>query len=241
MENQREQTLERDRFHPGIPTAVLIGAASLFYYGMQPAKAVPVEAPTEGKPVLVSLSNTAGKAVQKYGEEEMRQFLSDRGFRNLAGVRLHALRRMYLLWHYAPLFERVHIETGISREVLFAYFIIEATREGVESDLMAGTWNPGGVKYKGMTDSVEAHDDCTDSNGDPVPCAFEAPGSFEKAASVWSSVFNAERYADCKNLDIDKTCECLQKCGYHTAKNHRQRAKIARQYIAYVKNHLPDA
>jgi len=209
---------------------------------MQPAaKVVVVEAPIKENPILVSLSNTAGKAVQKYGEEEMRQFLSDRGFRNLTGVRLHALRRMYLLWHYAPLFERVHIETGISREVLFAYFIIEATRDGAESDLMAGTWNPGGVKYKGATDSVAAYDDCTDANGNPVPCAFEAPGSFEKASEVWSSVFNAERYTGCKNLDIDKTCECLQRCGYHTAKNHRQRAKIARQYIAYVKNHLPDA
>lgn len=190
-------------------------------------------------PVPISLSNTAGLAISEYSEEQLRAFLQDRGFRNLDKSPLHQMRRMYLLWHYMPLFDHVSAATGIGNDVLFAYFVIEATREGVESELMQKAFNPGGVKHRGRYEAVYAFDDCTDTAGKPIPCAFENPGSFDNAVKLWSEVFNAPRYKACKSLPAKETCRCLYENGYHGANNHASRARLAGQYHKYKEENLP--
>ena len=187
----------------------------------------------------VGLANTAGIEVSGFDRFELNSYLTGKNFKIAADMSLHEMRRCYLAYHYQALFDSVSVRTKISPAVLFAFFIIEATREGIESPLFSDTWNPGGVKYRGRFSPYYSFDDCYE-NGAPVKCAFENPGSFENAIALWSDVFNQERYEPCKKLPNLESCRCLQISGYHTAKNYRQRARIADAYSEYKKM-FPDA
>lgn len=215
--------------------SIFFNAAGKMGFGLPHEEAV--AAATEIEPV--ALSNTAGLAISELTEEQLRAFLQDRGFRNLDKSPLHQMRRMYLLWHYMPLFDHVSAATGISNDVLFAYFVIEATREGVESELMQKAFNPGGVKHHGRYEAVYAFDDCSDTSGKPIPCAFENPGTFENAVKLWAEVFNAPRYKDCKSLSAKETCKCLYENGYHGSNNYKSRARLAGDYHKYKEENLP--
>lgn len=184
------------------------------------------------------LSNYKGGEIAIFKHDELYSYLSGRNFKIPKSASLHEMRRCYLAYSYQPLFDSVSALTNIQPSVLFAYFIMEATKEGVESELFTNTWNPGGVKYKGKHTPYYAYDDCY-VNGKAVPCAFENPGSFDNAVKLWAEVFNAPRYSACKDLSIRATCECLERAGYHSAKNFKQRARIANAYATYLK-YAPD-
>jgi hypothetical protein len=183
------------------------------------------------------------------GEASLMHYLNAHGFNIPDNTPLHEMRRAYLAHAYRPLFDSVSIRTAISSDVLFAFFIMEATREGIESPMFADTWNPGGVKYRGRFTPYYSYDDCFE-NGKSVPCAFENPGNFENAVELWAQVFNSERYLPCKNKNerclpcevksIEQTCKCLEDAGYHTAKSYKQRSRIAKSYRNYLK-WSPDA
>lgn len=173
------------------------------------------------------------------GQASLEHYLNAHGFNIPYNTPLHEMRRAYLAYAYKPLFDSVSMRTAISSDVLFAFFIMEATREGIESPMFADTWNPGGVKYKGRFEPYYAYDDCYEKN-EPVPCAFENPGNFENAVALWSEVFNSDRYKPCKNKSYEQTCKCLEDAGYHTARNHKQRSRIAKAYRNYLK-WSPDA
>jgi hypothetical protein len=178
--------------------------------------------------------NKAGRAIAEMSETELRTMLSEAGFRGVDDLSLSMMRRLFLAWHYKALYERVARKSGIAEPVVFAYFIIEATIEGRESDLWADHWNPGGIKYRGRANVVMAKDDCG-----PVPCAFESFSSFDQAVHYWAEVFNSERYKDCKRRQIDDTCACLKKAGYYTGKGWKYRAVIAHQYVEFIANNFP--
>lgn len=148
----------------------------------------------------------------------------------------HELRRMYLANYYDRFFSDVNSNTGIDKSVLFAYFIVEATKEGIETPIFRKHWNPGGVKYRGVGNKTLQYDDCYDSDGRSIPCAFSSVSSYQEAITLWSGVFNSDRYKKCKNIPIRETCSCFQKAGYHTSNSWRSRAVIAEWYINYTKN-----
>jgi hypothetical protein len=179
--------------------------------------------------------NKAGRSIAWMSEDELRTMLYSANFRDLDGMSLNMMRRLFLAWHYKALYERVAKKTGLQEPVIFAYFIIEATIEGSESTLWAEHWNPGGIKYRGRAKMVMAKDDCG-----PVPCAFESFSSFDQAVHYWAEVFNSERYKDCKRRQIDDTCECLKKAGYYTGKGWKNRAAIAHQYVEFIANNFPN-
>lgn len=235
--DQRQDGLYQSLHKPVAVVAVaalFFNAAEKMGFGLPHEKAVA----TDPVPEPIALSNTAGFAISELTEEQLRAFLQDRGFRNIDAEPLHQMRRMYLLWHYMPLFDHVSAATGIGNDVLFAYFVIEATREGVESELMQKAFNPGGVKHRGRYEAVYAYDDCY-LDGKPIPCAFENPGTFENAVKLWAEVFNAPRYKDCKSLSAKETCKCLYENGYHGANNHKSRARLAEDYHKYKEENLP--
>lgn len=205
------------------------------------SKTEPVEVVKENiavHPLSNVASNDAGRSVEHMTQEELYTSLSVAGFRNLEGYSLHDMRRVYLAWHYKPLFEAVSKNTDIAEAVIFAFFIVEATIAGVESDLFLGHWNPGGIKYRGMFAKTLKNDDCYE-NGVPVPCAFESMSSADEAVQAWSAVFNSGRYDNCKAKPITETCKCLQKNGYHTANDYRRRSRIAETYWQIVSAHFP--
>lgn len=176
-------------------------------------------------------SYTAGRYISRFDETTLRQFMYDRGFKNLDDLDLGMLRRTYLAYHYDALFWDVHEKTKLPISFIFAVFIYEATSQGKETDLFAEHGNPGGIKYRGKGYPVPAFDDCYDKQGRKIPCNFEGLRTYDQTVEVWSSVFNADRYKPCKKKkSVAQICACFQEKGYHTGNSWKQRANIATQY-----------
>lgn len=217
---------------------LLLKLGSMAGFGMPEKKQVPKELPVR-KPTE-EISPDAGHQVKNLTEEELRTYLYKLGFKQIDNAPLYDLRRMFLAFHYDQLLTDVHNSTGVPKAVLFAYLIIEATVQGIETPLLQHHWNPGGIKYKGIANKTMHYDDCYDSNGRPMLCAFESASSYAEAVKIWSSVFNAPRYTSCKNKPIGDTCKCLQDAGYHSSNSWRNRYRIAKDYINYTQK-LPNA
>ena len=211
----------------------VIGLASFCYWMGKCGFGKPTDAILPVEVEKAQIGNTIGSDLQHFGQFELWQYMDARGFVLPIDMPLHELRRAMLANYYKPLFDSVAAKTNITTEVVFAFFIIEATREGIESPMFLATWNPGGVKYRGLYKPYYAYDDCFE-NGQAVMCAFEHPGNFKNAVTLWSEVLNQERYDACRDKGIDETCKCLQRQGYHRANNYRQRARIAKKYSFYL-------
>jgi len=138
-------------------------------------------------------------------------------------------RRLSIVYHYNNFINTMSINTGLSKPVIFSYFIIEATSVGIETDLFYYYYNPGGIKHI-SGDYVLYYDDCGLRK-----CKFQRLYSMEDAITTWSKVFNHKRYKDCKNsVGPIETCKCLYRGGYHSSKNIAIRVDIANEYYNYV-------
>lgn len=187
-------------------------------------------------PINVSMPDepNVGWLTKDMGEHELRDILTGMGFRNLAGMREAKLRQLLVVYNYEPFFWRIHERTGLPVSVICAYFIIEATSQGVESELLRAHYNPGGVKYRGIGDVAYSYDDCYDVNGKKIPCRFESLAGYEQMEKVWSGVFNKQRYSRCKTYStVEEICKCLYESGYHTGNNWKLRARLAKRYWLY--------
>jgi hypothetical protein len=153
------------------------------------------------------------------------------GFRNLNNKSLYDLRRIWLAYFYDTFYWDVHEETGLPVSIIHAYFIMEATINGLESDLMRKYKNPGGIKYRGIGESTLAYDDCYDKRGRRVQCQFAVYNTYQEMVQGWSNVFKLPRYSRCKSYNTaPDICECLYSSGYHTGNNWNNRAKISKEY-----------
>jgi flagellum-specific peptidoglycan hydrolase FlgJ len=107
---------------------------------------------------------------------------------------------------------------------------------------MAKALNPGGIKYRGSGKPYKAMDDCY-VNGKKVKCSFQTFKTYQSMIDGWSDVLNLPRYKKCKNFmyaktsrgltpkqKVDGTCKCLQKQGYHTAKQWKVRSDLSSSY-----------
>ena len=157
------------------------------------------------------------------------------GYRNLDGhgYNLYDLRRIMIAYEYDALFWDMRDRTGFSIGFFFAYFVYEATRNGIETASWYKYWNPGGIKYRGEYKWFKAMDDCKG------PCRFAALPDYDTAIQVWSEVMNNRRYDDCRSLNkaID-ICKCVRDAGYHTDNSYKSRAIIMQEYWSYRK-HFP--
>ncbi len=188
------------------------------------------------RPLNVKWTKNPGRQVQNYSVEELRVFLYSLNFQKLDNKTLYDLRRIWIAYKYDQFFWDVHTLSGFPVSIIYAYFIIEATRDGIESSLMANHMNPGGVKFiKGRSSGfVKAKDDCG-----AVPCKFASYANYNEMVSGWSGVFSQNRYIACKSystaVDI---CKCLQSSGYHTANSWNMRSKISKEYWD-IRKHFP--
>ncbi len=178
-------------------------------------------------------SNKINYSIKDLNHKELITYMRRNGFVNIDNLSLHELRRLNIAYNYDALFWDMHERTGFPVSLFFAYFVIEATRGGIETDLWANHWNPGGIKYRnGSGNSYVYKDD--DCNG---MCKFASVDNYASAVKLWSSVFNADRYELCKSeakpLDI---CKCIKDAGYHADKSYKIRADIMKSYWSYRKN-----
>jgi len=184
------------------------------------------------KPLEVDITRNPGLRVKNLDREELQEYMTRfYKFKDLEGKSLLELRRIWLAYAYDQFYWDVHEKTGFPVSVIYAYFIMEATYQGLESDLMAKYRNPGGVKYYGVGSSTKAYDDCRDKRGRRIKCDFAVFNTYQEMVSGWSRIFNAKRYQACKSEDnAADICECLYRSGYHTGNNWNNRAGISRAY-----------
>lgn len=186
---------------------------------------------SELSPLNVQFRRNVGREVEYFSKEQLLDLMIENGFKNLDGYSNGMLRRIWLAYNYDQFFWDVHYKTNLPISIIYAYFIMEATLEGVESDLMATYMNPGGIKYRGIGSKTKAYDDCFDNRGNPIKCDFAVFENYDDMVNGWASVFNQERYADCVSYNTaGQICKCLYKSGYHTANNWQRRANLSREY-----------
>lgn len=179
------------------------------------------------------ISNKINYSIKDLNHKELISYMTGNGFVDIDNLSLHELRRLNIAYNYDALFWDMHERTGLPVSLFFAYFVFEATKGGIETDLWINHWNPGGIKHRsGSSNSyVYKNDDC---NG---MCKFASVDNYASAVKLWSSVFNADRYKLCKSkakpLDI---CKCIKDAGYHGDKSYKIRADIMKSYWGYRKN-----
>jgi hypothetical protein len=96
----------------------------------KPSKSVPFAIP-----FTAFASRSHGHDFKKYSHKEAAEYLRKQGFRNIDNLSLTTLRRLNLLYNYDSLFYAVHHMTDFPVSFIYAYFILEATSVGVETEL----------------------------------------------------------------------------------------------------------
>jgi hypothetical protein len=87
-----------------------------------------------------------GYSIRKLNLKELKQKLTNMGFRHLDNVDLFKMRRIWLLYNYNNMLMNVHVLTDFPVSMIYSFFIIEATTTGIETDLWRLHANAGGVK-----------------------------------------------------------------------------------------------
>jgi len=211
-----------------------------------PAKEYPQE-----NTAIIDVKNLPGKQIKNYDKQELIEYLDAQGFRRLQGKNLVELRRIWLAYMYDNFFYTMHQKTTLPISVIYAFFIIEATNNGIESKLMEKALNPGGIKYRGTGNKVKAMDDCY-KGGKKIPCDFQAYNNYNAMIDGWADVFNLPRYKKCKRFVfkehnrgmsakdiVNATCKCFYKSGYHTSNLWKVRSNLSTEYWT-VKASFPE-
>lgn len=195
----------------------------------------PETKPATYKPAMrpVPSSRNYVYVLRNLNERDLRDKLTGLGFRNLAGYTRNELRFVYGAWCYDRFLMDVNAKTKIPASVLFAYMQYEAMSQGVETDLFRVHGNPGGIKYRGEGKIAKAMDDCGGR-----PCNFSVTEDYNEMVRLWAEVFNRPRYKDCTGTP-EEVCACLKAGGYHSAKNWKNRARLARKYWIYRRSFPP--
>ena len=150
------------------------------------------------------------------------------GYQNLSGYSINELRRIIIAYEYDALFWDMHEATGFPVSIFFSFFIFEATRDGIETEMWRHHWNPGGIKYRGKYNKVLKPDDCKGK------CEFSSMPNYAAAIEMWALVFNNARYTDCKSKKTTADiCKCIKDAGYHTDNSHNIRARLTTDYWKY--------
>ena len=184
-------------------------------------------------------SRSYGWEVRKLSGEQLRQTLEGRGFRNLAKVDRAKLRRIYLAYCYESMLMNVHVLTDFPVSMIYSFFIIEATSQGVETELWRLHANAGGVK------ALKGHDYVTYRTREVIRgknkyirAKFMKAESTEQGMELWAGVLNSGRYAACKKANYklkgmklyESICKCVYKSGYHTDRDYKFRASLMQEY-----------
>jgi hypothetical protein len=202
-----------------------------------PAKEYPQE-----NTAIIDVKNLPGKQIRNMDKHELHDYMDAVGFQRLQGKSLVELRRIYLAFMYDDFFYSMHKKTNLPISVIYAFFVIEATSNGLESKLMMKALNPGGIKYTGKGNKMKAMDDCY-KKGKKVPCDFQAYKDYQSMIDGWANVMNLPRYKNCKRFIyakynqgmkpkeiVNNICKCFWKSGYHTSNQWKVRSNISTEY-----------
>ena len=187
-----------------------------------------------------------GHSIRRLNLKELRQKLTNMGFRHLDNVDLFKMRRIWLLYNYDDMLMNVHVLTDFPVSMIYSFFIIEATTAGIETDLWRLHANAGGVKaLKGHGTVTYRTREVIRGRNKYIKAKFFSSKSTKDGIKLWSGVLNSDRYKKCKVYDVKppqlykKICKCIYKSGYHTDTDYEFRASLMSEYWD-LKKHLPE-
>jgi hypothetical protein len=193
-------------------------------------------------------SRSYGYEVRKLSGLQLRQTLEGRGFRNLAKVDRAKLRRIYLAYCYESMLMNVHVLTDFPVSMIYSFFIIEATSQGIETDLWRKHANAGGVKaLKGHGYVTYKTREVIKGKDKYIKAKFMKASSTEEGMNLWAGVLNSGRYAACKKANYkmkgiklyESICKCVYKSGYHTDRDYKFRASLMAEYWQIKRDNFP--
>jgi hypothetical protein len=193
-------------------------------------------------------SRSYGYEVRKLSGLQLRQTLEGRGFRNLAKVDRAKLRRIYLAYCYESMLMNVHVLTDFPVSMIYSFFIIEATSQGVETELWRKHANAGGVKaLKGHGTVTYKTREVIRGKDKYIKAKFMSAETTEEGMNLWAGVLNSGRYAACKKANYrmkgiklyESICKCVYKSGYHTDRDYKFRASLMAEYWQIKRDNFP--
>jgi hypothetical protein len=187
-----------------------------------------------------------GHSIRGLNLKELRQKLTNMGFKHLNNIDLFKMRRIWLLYNYDDMLMNVHVLTDFPVSMIYSFFIIEATTAGIETDLWRLHANAGGVKaLKGHGTVTYRTREVIKGRNKYIKAKFFSSKSTKDGIKLWSGVLNSDRYKKCKVYDVKppqlykKICKCIYKSGYHTDTDYEFRASLMSEYWD-LKKHLPE-
>lgn len=201
------------------------------------------------KPIKIYEERGYGYGIKKMNAQQLRKDMELKGFKNLEDLDLMKLRRIWLGFNYESLFYHVHEITDFPVSMIYSFFIIEATNQGIETNLFRLHGNAGGGKaIKGQKSVSYRTREVIKGKNKYIKANFFSANNTKEGIELWAKILNSGRYADCKkqnwnlaNKKIYKNiCKCIYQSGYHTDTDYNFRASLMGEFWE-IKKHFPKA
>jgi len=186
--------------------------------------------------------------IRNMDKTELRKHLKTNGFRNLENATLVQMRRMWMAFHYESMLMNLHLLTEFPISMLYSFFIIEATTNGIESNLWRLHANAGGMKaFKGYGSVTYRTYEVIRGKNVTMKAKFMSAKNTQEGIEAWAKVLNSGRYYECKKANYklpkkqlyESICKCVYESGYHTDPKYKFRAQFMAEFWKFKTQNLP--
>lgn len=209
---------------------------------------IPLEVKADNIKVSAFGSRQYGWQLRKMSENQLRDYLTGIGFRNLQGENHSRLRRIWLAYKYNDMLMNVHYMTDFPVSMIYSFFIIEATNNGIETDLWRIHANAGGGKaLKGYDHVTYKTREVIRGKNRYIKAKFFSADNTEDGLKLWAQILNSGRYYECKKANYklkgkrlyESICKCIYENGYHTDRDYKFRASLMAEYWEIKRDNFP--
>ena len=186
--------------------------------------------------------------IQNMDKAALRKHLKTNGFRNLENATLVQMRRMWMAFHYESMLMNLHLLTEFPISMLYSFFIIEATTNGIETNLWRLHANAGGMKaFKGYGSVTYRTHEVIRGKNVTMKAKFMSAKNTQEGIEAWAKVLNSGRYYECKKANYklpkkqlyESICKCVYESGYHTDPKYKFRAQFMAEFWKFKTENLP--
>ena len=186
--------------------------------------------------------------IRNMDKTALRKYLKTNGFRNLENATLVQMRRMWMAFHYESMLMNLHLLTEFPISMLYSFFIIEATTNGIETNLWRLHANAGGMKaFKGYGSVTYKTYEVIRGKNVTMRAKFMSAKNTQEGIEAWAKVLNSGRYYECKKANYklpkkqlyESICKCVYESGYHTDPKYKFRAQFMAEFWKFKTKNLP--
>jgi len=186
--------------------------------------------------------------IRNMDKAALRKHLKTNGFRNLENATLVQMRRMWMAFHYESMLMNLHLLTEFPISMLYSFFIIEATTNGIETNLWRLHANAGGMKaFKGYGSVTYRTYEVIRGKNVTMKAKFMSAKNTQEGIEAWAKVLNSGRYYECKKANYklpkkqlyESICKCVYESGYHTDPKYKFRAQFMAEFWKFKTENLP--